>query len=259
VVLDGSGNVYFADTNHNLVRTLVPQATPAAPAVEAPPLSVVNAASLLPGPVAPGELITISGLGLGPEAGVAGAVDASGLFPQLLGGTEVLFDGVPGPVLYAQASQVNAQVPYSPVPGSVVSVELRYNGNPAGTLALTAVDAVPAVFPAVANQDGSINSQSHPAARNSVITLYATGSGLTNGRNISGKPAAAPYALPLQPVALTIAGVPAEILFAGSAPGLVGILQINARTPGGFVAAGPVTVQLAVGTTVAPPVTIWLE
>lgn len=191
---------------------------------------------------------------------MAGAVDASGLFPQLLGGSEVLFDGVPGPVLYTQASQVNAQVPYSPVPGgSVVNVEVRVNGQAAGIAALTAVDALPAVFPAVANQDGSINPQSHPAARNSVITLYATGWGLTNGRNISGEPAAAPYALPLLPVALTIAGVPAEILFAGRAPGLVGILQINAGTPGGFVAAGPVTVQLAVGTAVAPPLTIWLE
>jgi uncharacterized protein (TIGR03437 family) len=259
LVLDGSGNLYFADTNHNLVRRLVPQDAALAPAVEAPPLSAVNAASLQSGPVAPGELISILGLGLGPETGAAGVVDGDGLFPQLLGGTEVLFDGVPAPVLYAQASQLNTQVPYTSNPGSVVNLEVRYNSQPAGTLALTVADAAPALFPAVANQDGSINSQSHPAARNSVITLYATGAGLTNGRNISGEPAAAPYALPLLPVALTIAGVPAEILFAGSAPGLVGVLQINARTPGGFVAAGPATVQLVVGMAAAPPLTIWIE
>jgi uncharacterized protein (TIGR03437 family) len=186
-------------------------------------------------------------------------VDATDLFPQLLGGAEVRFDGVPAPVLYAQASQVNAQVPYTVAPGSLVNGEVRYNGQPAGIVTLTVVDAAPALFPVVANQDGSINSQSHPAARSSLITLYATGSGMTNGRNISGEPAAAPYALPLLPVALTIAGMPAEILFAGSAPGLVGMLQINARTPGGFVAAGPATVQLAVGTAVSPPLTIWLE
>jgi uncharacterized protein (TIGR03437 family) len=259
LVLDGSGNIYFTDTNHNLVRKLVPQAVAIASAVEEPPISAVNAASLLPGPAAPGQLITILGLGLGPETGLAGALDASGLLPQLLGGTQVLFDGVPGPVLYAQASQVNAQVPYTAAPGGVVNVEIRYNSQPAGSLPLTIVEAAPAIFPAVANQDGSINSQSHPAARNSVITLYATGSGMTNGQNISGQPAAAPYALPLLPVTLTIAGIPAEILFAGSAPGLVGILQINARTPGGFVAAGPASVQLAVGTAVSPALTIWLE
>jgi len=259
LVLDGSGNVYFADTNHNLVRRLVPQAAPVAPAVEPPPLSVVNAASVLPGPIAPGELISILGLVLGPGAGAVGTVDTNGLFPQLLGGTEVLFDGEPGPVLYAQANQVNTQVPYAAAPGSMVSLEVRYSSHPAGTVALTVAPAAPAIFPVVANQDGSINSRSHSAARNSVITLYATGSGMTNGRNISGEPAAAPYALPLLPVALTIAGMPAEILFAGSAPGLVGVLQINARTPGAYVAAGPVTAQLAVGTAVSPPLTIWLE
>jgi hypothetical protein len=37
---------------------------------------------------------------------------------------------------------------------------------------------------------------------------------------------------------LIMAGIPAEIMFARSAPGLLGILQINARTPGGFVSAG---------------------
>jgi trimeric autotransporter adhesin len=259
LVLDGSGNLYFADTNQNQVRRLVPQAAPAEPAVEAHPLSALNAASLLPGPVAPGELITLQGLGLGPEAGVAGTVDATGLFPQLLGGAEVRFDGVPAPVFYAQASQVNAQVPYTVAPGSLVNVEVRYNGQSTGIVTLTVVDAAPALFPVVANQDGSINSPSHPAARNSPMTMFATGTGMTDGRNISGEPAAAPYALPLLPVALTIAGMPAEILFAGSAPGLVGMLQINARTPGGFVAAGPATVQLAVGTAVSPPLTIWIE
>jgi len=154
---------------------------------------------------------------------------------------------------------VNAQVPYSSAPGNVVNVEVRYAGNAAGILPLTVVDAAPALFPVVENQDGSINSQTRPASRNSVITLYATGSGMTNGRNISGEPAAAPYASPLLPVTLTIAGVPAEILFAGSAPGLLGILQVNARTPGAFVPAGPASVQLAVGTALAPPLTIWLE
>ena len=40
-----------------------------------------------------------------------------------------------------------------------------------------------------------------------------------------------PPAAPLLPVALTIGGRPATLLFAGSAPGLVGILQVNAVVP----------------------------
>jgi len=64
---------------------------------------------------------------------------------------------------------------------------------------------------------------------------------------------------PLLPIALTIAGVDAEILYAGSAPELIGVLQINARVPGGFVPAGQAAVVLTVGTAAAPAVTVWLK
>ena len=101
--------------------------------------------------------------------------------------------------------------------------------------------------------------ETEPAARYSVITLYGTGEGLTDGPNISGKAAAAPYPRPKLPVRLTVAGIDAEILFAGSAPGLVGTIQINARLPGGFVPVGQVAVQLTVGTAAAPPLTILLK
>jgi uncharacterized protein (TIGR03437 family) len=121
------------------------------------------------------------------------------------------------------------------------------------------VDAAPALFPVVTNQDGTPNSETEPAPRGSVITLYGTGEGLTEGPNISGKAAAAPYPRPKLPVTLFMAGIGAEILYAGSAPGLVGTMQINARAPGGFVSAGETAVQLTVGTATAPPITIWLK
>ena len=74
-----------------------------------------------------------------------------------------------------------------------------------------------------------------------------------------GQPAAAPYPRPLLPIVLTIAGVKAEILFAGSAPGLVGVMQINALVPGGFVPPGEAAVELTVGTAKSPAVTVWLK
>jgi uncharacterized protein (TIGR03437 family) len=260
LVLDGSGNLYVADTNSNLVRRLAPQTEVAPePVTFTPELSAVNAASLLPGPVAPGETVIIFGLGLGPEAGVAGATDAAGLMANLAGGTEVRFDGVAAPVFYAQAGQVNVQVPYTVAGASVTNVEVRYNSQRTGTLTLPVADAAPGLFPVVVNQDGTPNSETEPAARYSVITLYGTGEGLTDGPNISGKAAAAPYPRPRLPVTLAAAGVGAEILYAGSAPGLVGTMQINARVPGGFVPAGQIAVQLTVGTAAAPPLTIWLK
>jgi uncharacterized protein (TIGR03437 family) len=259
LLLDGAGDLYFADSGNNRVRCLLAQAAPPAALVILPPLSAVNAASLSPGPVAPGEIIVIFGAGLGPESGVAGALDSSGMLANLLSGAEVRFDGVPAPMFYAQYGQLNVQVPYTVAGKTATQVQTLYQGSPTGSLDLAVVDAAPAVFPVVVNLDGSTNSAIDPTALGSILTFYATGEGLTNGPNVSGQAAVAPYPSPLLPVTLTVAGFPAQILYAGSAPGAVGLLQVNARVPAGFIPTGPVAAELAVGSAVAPDLTIWLK
>ena len=259
LLLDGAGDLYFADTGNNRIRRLIPQAAmPPAPVV-LPPLSAVGAASLSQGPVAPGEIIVIFGAGLGPESGVAGALDSSGALANLLSGAEVRFDGVPAPVFYAQFGQINVQVPYTVAGNTATHVQALYQGSPSGSLDLQVVDAAPAVFPVVVNPDGSPNSAIAPAALGSILTFYGTGEGLTNGPNVSGQAATDPYPRPRLPVTLTVAGFPTEILYAGSAPGAVGLLQVNARVPAGFIPIGPVAAELAVGSAVAPHFTIWLK
>jgi uncharacterized protein (TIGR03437 family) len=259
LALDGSGAAYFAETGSGLVRRLKQEVGLAAPIAELPALSIVNSISLLPGPVAPGEVVTIFGTGMGPGTGVAGAFDAAGLLANSAGGTEVRFGGVSAPVFYAQSGQVTVQVPYGVAQSAATSVEVRYNGQTAGSLIIPVATAVPALFSVATNQDGSPNSQAEPAPPNTVVTLFGTGEGLTDGANLSGQTAATPYAHPHLPVALTVAGVPAQLLFAGSAPGLVGMLQINARLPGGLALSGQATVELTVGAEVSPPIVIWLK
>ena len=61
------------------------------------------------------------------------------------------------------------------------------------------------------------------------------------------------------PVTVTVSGFPAQILYAGAAPGEVGLLQVNARVPAGFIPTGPAVAELAVGSFVAPDFTIWLK
>jgi len=71
--------------------------------------SVVNAASFTPGPVAPGELVSIFGLDLGPAAGVSTpGFGANGLLPTTLADVQVTFDGVPAPLVFVSANQINA-------------------------------------------------------------------------------------------------------------------------------------------------------
>ena len=124
-------------------------------------------------------------------------------------------------------------------------------------MAVTA--AAPAVFPAVVNEDGSINLDTAPAPSGSVITFYATGAGLTTPTSVEGIPAEAPYPQPRQAVTVTVAGASAELLFAASAPGMVGILQVNARIPAGLAAVGQQTLTLSVGGTTSPDTPIWLK
>jgi uncharacterized protein (TIGR03437 family) len=266
LALDGSGNLYVADSANSVVLKLTPGSgssgtegtgTPA----PGPLLAAVSAASGQDGAVAPGELISIYGLGLGPQTGVTATLDSAGMLPTTVGGTEVQFDGTVAPILYAQAGQVNAQVPYSVTPGSNTNVVVLYNGQQVGTLMLPVASTAPALFPVVVNPDGSINSQSNPAPQNSIITLYGTGEGLSDGVNIAGLPApmAAPFPQPQGAVSLTVAGMPAQILFAGSAPGLVGMIQVNARTPGGFVPSGQIPLVLTVGGASSPPITMWSQ
>jgi uncharacterized protein (TIGR03437 family) len=203
--------------------------------------------------------MVIFGAGLGPESGVAGALDSTGVLANLLSGAEVRFDGVPAPVFYAQFGQINVQVPYTVAGNAVTHVQALYQGITAGSVDLVVVAAAPALFPVVVNQDGSPNSALDPTALGSILTFYATGEGLTNGPNVSGQAAAVPYPSPILPVTLTVAGFPAQILYAGSAPGAVGLLQVNARVPAGFIPTGPVAAELAVGSAVAPDLTIWLK
>jgi uncharacterized protein (TIGR03437 family) len=260
LALDGAGNLYFADTGNNRLRRLVVQQTVAPPPVTAPPpLAAANAASLRQGPVAPGEIVAIFGQGIGPETAASGSLDSAGLLANLVGGTEVRFDGVPAPLFYAQAAQINLQVPYTVAGSAVTHVEVLYQGRSAGTLTLAVVSANPALFPSLFNQDGTLNSESNPASRGTIVTLFATGEGLGDGANVSGLPAQAPFARPRLPVSLAIGSIASDLLYAGSAPGLIGLMQINTRVPGGFLPAGPAAVELTVGNFTATAVKVFVK
>jgi uncharacterized protein (TIGR03437 family) len=259
MVLDGAGDLYFADSGNNRVRRLTPGYAVTVGTAPLSALSLVSAASLIEGSVAPGEIVTIYGLGIGPDSGVSGSANASGAIGTLLAGAQVFFDGVPAPLFYAQATQINAQVPYTIAGENFTRIVVSYQGQLVSGLTVAVAPSVPGLFAVAFNQDGGLNSASAPAARGSVVTFVGSGEGLTNGPNVAGQAAVAPYPAPTLPVTLTVDGIAAELLYAGEAPNYWGLLQVNAIMPGGLIPSGAEPVQLVVGVAASPTITVWLE
>ncbi|HEY6342780.1 MAG TPA: hypothetical protein VIY49_14915 [Bryobacteraceae bacterium] len=210
---------------------------------------VLNSANYLGGGVAPGEIITIFGSSIGPSEITSLQPTAGGQIPTNMASTQILFNGEAAPLIYVSAQQSSAIVPYDVAGKSSVDVQVEYNGVQSSAITVPVFDSRPGIFSygaggtgqaAVLNQDGSINSAFNPAARGSIVAIYATGAGLPdppgaddqiNGSNppvfksstyislVSDGSCDAPY-------------FPAEVLYYGGVSGSVpGLVQINAQLP----------------------------
>jgi uncharacterized protein (TIGR03437 family) len=239
-----------------------------------PPLAftVVNAGSFTIHPaanssvqaVAPGELVTIfSGLTIGPPSLTTFEIGADGRFRTTLGGTRVLFDGVAAPLVYTSQTQVSAIVPQAVVGRVATSIRIERNGQAIATQSVAVVETFPALFTAgstgreqvsALNQDGSVNSPANPVAAGDVIVLYATGAGLLDGSLADGEVTGADLHRARAPVYVRLGKVPAQVIYAGTAPGLVnGVLQVNAIVSRDTLPGSKVPVELIVGTNASPP------
>jgi uncharacterized protein (TIGR03437 family) len=199
--------------------------------------TLLNAATMDPGMgVAAGELVTLSGFGIGPETGVGYQPGASGSVPDTLGGVQVLFDMTPAPVLYAQSGQINAIATSVFKDQTATFITVTWNGQQFGGLEVPVVPANPGVFrlsaassqAAAINQDSTLNGASNPAPPGSIVEIWTTGLGLTappctvGGLNLA-------QAIGLDPgIVVDVRG----LVYAGSAPGLVcGVVQMNVQIP----------------------------
>ena len=98
------------------------------------------------------------------------------------------------------------------------------------------------------NQDLSVNSASNPAARGSVVILWATGEGLTDPPGVDGRLAVDVLPAPMAAVSVDIGGLPAVVQYAGAAPGYPpGLLQINVQMSPNVSAGNSVPVHIAIG------------
>jgi uncharacterized protein (TIGR03437 family) len=161
--------------------------SPNANAQTYPLACVANGASLEAGAIAPGEVVTLFGNGLGPQQGVAPQATPQGpnpaLYPNQAANVEVTFDGTAAPLLWVQDQEIDAVAPWSLTPGRNTEVCVSYNNANTNCLTWPVVQAAPGVFTvdglhaAAVNQDGTINSADNPAPVGSIVSVWATGLG----------------------------------------------------------------------------------
>lgn len=140
------------------------------------------------------------------------------LFGSNLTGT-VTFDGQPATAVYASPTQVNVTVPYT-VSGSTTTLQIG-----SVSVQLPVATTSPGIFAAVATAPG-------------IVTLYGTG----GGKVTTDSPARLSLAS-----SVTVNGEPAQVLYAGVAPGLPeGANQLNILLPAD-ARSGTITIAWTVG------------
>jgi uncharacterized protein (TIGR03437 family) len=254
---DASFTIQSPGSSIVLPVTLLVEPGPLTPPVVS---QVVNSASGIAGSVSPGEILTIRGFSVGAAAPSGLKFDASGNVASNLNGLQVTFDGQAAPLIYTSANQTNLIVPYEVASKTSTVMQVTYAAA-SGALqtaawVLPVSASVPGVFTrdatgtgqgAILNQDGSTNSAANPAARGSVISIYATGEGQTEPAGVTGSLSRSTKT-PLSLVTAAIGGVGAFLQYAGSAPGeIAGLLQVNAVVPQSVSPGSAVPVIVNVG------------
>jgi uncharacterized protein (TIGR03437 family) len=117
---------------------------------------MLNAASLsVPNQVAPGEIVTVFGVGIGPRGGIVSELNDQGEVPDALDGLRVLFNGAAVPVLYGDEGQVNAIAPFSLQSGTTASLEMEYQGQRTPAVPVAVVDSQAELFSLDGSGSGS--------------------------------------------------------------------------------------------------------
>jgi uncharacterized protein (TIGR03437 family) len=225
--------------------------------------AIVSAASFASRtPLAPGSIISIFGSRLAERPIAATRLPLE----NELGGALVTIAGRPLPLLFASDGQINAIIPYDIPVNTRHQLAVRRGGSVTVPEPVTVAAAQPAVF----TKDQSGKGQGvildtnfrylepgNPARAGDPIVIYCSGLGAVDPPLPAGAAASAsPLSRTTETVSLTIGGVPAEVFFAGLAPGFTGLYQVNAFVPAGVAPGDAVPLVLSVAGQLSPPVTL---
>lgn len=210
------------------------------------PTGIVNAASFTPftAGVSNGEFISIFGTNLAPTTEVEDVPYPT----STKNGVQVLVNGNPAPLYFVSSGQIAAIFP-SGYPYSLAPVQVVNNGTTSNSV--TVVLGAPGTEPinvatpgiytnpsggvyaaAVDANTESIVTPSNPAQPGDTVEVYMAGLGQVYPTIPDGTaPPLSPYSLTVNSVAADVDGTAASVSFAGLAPTIAGLYQVNVTIP----------------------------
>jgi uncharacterized protein (TIGR03437 family) len=149
----------------------------------------------------------------------------------------ILFDNRPAAVLSAQGGQVEIQMPWDvPVGFRSFRLDVPSGDSPfeqnQGVYVNSAVPVLPLGLAMVLGDFSGLVTT--PPSPGDIVHFYMTGLGAVSGSPPLGRPAPADVLFPLQGTLTCLflpQTTPAQTIFAGLAPGMIGIYQIDFRMP----------------------------
>jgi uncharacterized protein (TIGR03437 family) len=157
------------------------------------------------------------------------------------------------PITSIRQGAINVILPLD-ISGSEVTLQVRNGAAISNSVTLPFAKTAPGVFTQTGNGLGNAAALhadytpitvDHPAHEEEVILLYLTGLGSVMPPIVDGAvPGSSPTSLVTTPVKVLIADMPAEVQFAGLAPGFLGLYQLNVRVPRGIVAGTSAEVEI---------------
>lgn len=204
------------------------------------PDGIRNTAGLLAKglPIAPGEAISLFGYNLGPQVPVTTPQPD---WPTWIDGTVVRINGQDAPMKFISFYMIEVQVPMGLDLSKNATISVFRNGVATGDVEVPVAPTSPAVLTtnlvgigqaSAKNSDGTQNGRANPAAKGSVITVFASGLGETDPQSAAGQPAPLIPALKtVAPVTATIGGVAAKVTQAALAPGKVSLYAVDILVP----------------------------
>jgi uncharacterized protein (TIGR03437 family) len=170
----------------------------------------------------------------------------------------VSIDGTSLSLYYVSATQINAVLPDTASGFMQLTVQ---NSSGQNNINIYVEAAAPAIFTqnssgsgpasALKSSDQSLVTAVNPLHAGDTVELYATGLGQTSPNN------GLDYAV--QQPTVTVGGVACPVVFAGAAPGFIGLDQINCTIPAGLTSSASVPVVMASGDRTSNTATLAIE